>query len=56
MKQIEKEINEKNKKLKEVNETLCATYINLLETFSYYLTRFNDLERKYYDIIQQIRR
>lgn len=56
MKSIEKKINKQNKKLKELNETLCATYLNLLEIFNYYLTRFNYLERKYYDIIQQIRR
>ena len=60
MKSIEKELNKQNKKLKELNDKLYISYVDMLNTFNYlgkyklfdyYLKRLNILESKYYDII-----
>ena len=60
MKSIEKKLNEKNEKLKELNDKLYIFYVDMLNTFNYlgkpklfdyFLKRLNILERKYYDII-----
>lgn len=56
----EKELNKQNKKLKELNDKLYISYVDMLNTFNYlgkhklfdyYLKRLNILESKYYDII-----
>lgn len=60
MKLTKKELNNENKRLKELSLSLYCSYIDMMNTFNYlqkydlfeyYLKRLNNLERKYNDFI-----